>query len=288
MKDRSTRSRISLQFLIAITMALVFSNISMTQENDDEEVNREATGLPIKEVNKAIDLISGIFGGGSDDQPDRAVLQFQVFDWAGRPTEARVNLLGETGVRYSRPTTAGRATNHVHVVGTYVASVEVVPSRGRPGPSRTIAVRHLQQSGRYALRVLPNTAASVATSGEVPRADESANSLNAGAESLVKFTAAPPPLYYDPPGRYLGRGDRLSLQGQVVDQAGRPIDALVIVSRRGRPIGHVRTTAARFSLFDLARDEYELVAVLPPDRRGRSYRINIGASTPRVALWVAR
>ncbi len=277
--------------LLLGSMCIVLSGSSFADGNEDEDkpVEREATPLPINEAKKVIDIVGDIFSSDEeDDRPQRASLTFEVRDWAGRPTNARINLVGERGSRYSRATVAGRAVIYVDTIGTYLASLEVNPTRGRAGPARTVTVSRLNQRDRYVLRILKNTPQQLATSGRVSGLASSVNELPRQVDSPIKFTAAPPAPYYDPPGDNFGRGKRLSLQGEVRDRQGRPIEALVVISLRDEPIGHARTVAGRFSLFDLAHGEFELVAMLPPDRRGLPQRITIDNHRPRIVLIVER
>lgn len=86
-------------------------------------------------------------------------------------------------------------------------------------------------------------------------------------------------------GRDLSRGGHLCAQGQVLDSVGRPVDATLSFSAQGRALGQVRTTAGRFSLFDLAPGRYS-VRITPTRGAPQTASVNLPAGVARLVLRV--
>ena len=85
--------------------------------------------------------------------------------------------------------------------------------------------------------------------------------------------------------RNLSTGRALSVQGTVLDAAGRPTDAALTVRRAGSVVGTARTTAGRFSLYDLPAATYEVTLSSSRGTNGTG-RFTVGSATSRVTLRV--
>ena len=81
-------------------------------------------------------------------------------------------------------------------------------------------------------------------------------------------------------GRPLGSGRVLTVQGSVMDTAGRPCDATITVSNGGGTVGWATSMAGRFSMFDLPPGTYTFAA--------RSTRGTASQSTVSLPAGVAR
>ncbi|HJL03237.1 MAG TPA: carboxypeptidase-like regulatory domain-containing protein [Polyangiaceae bacterium LLY-WYZ-15_(1-7)] len=86
----------------------------------------------------------------------------------------------------------------------------------------------------------------------------------------------------EPPN--LASGERLCLQGRVVDQAGRPADATLTVRRGETVVGRVRSVAGRFSVFDLPAGTYEVEARSARTGALTRTRWSLGSAVARVTL----
>lgn len=260
------------------------------QDNDDgEPVHREATGKPIRDALDIVKGIGGILGGRNRSRgATGATLQFEVLDWVGRPTNARILLVGNTtGHRYSEVTLAGRATIVVENSDSYRATLE---SRwGRPGPPREITVRHLNETMRIVLRLQRLTPEQMAGKGAFGKARrEESRTVNSTVPHRVtrdpsgSFNAS-----YggdQPRGRNLQTGGRLALQGEVMDREGRPTNALVQVYLNNQPYGFAYTVTSRFSMFDLPAGVYIFEGISLGGMRSTKRPIEIGSRIPRIVL----
>jgi len=74
-------------------------------------------------------------------------------------------------------------------------------------------------------------------------------------------------------------------QGQVLDAAGRPVDATLSFTSGGRSLGQVRTTAGRFSLFDLLPGAYS-VSITPTRGGATRANVNLPAGMARLVFRV--
>lgn len=85
--------------------------------------------------------------------------------------------------------------------------------------------------------------------------------------------------------RDLTRGTTLAVQGTVLDGAGRPTDATITVRRAGALVGTARTTAGRFSMYDLPAATYDVALESSRGTRATA-RLTVGATSSRVTLRV--
>ncbi|MEM9193057.1 MAG: hypothetical protein AAGF12_28035 [Myxococcota bacterium] len=88
-----------------------------------------------------------------------------------------------------------------------------------------------------------------------------------------------------PAPRNLGTGSRMAAQGTVLDSAGRPSDATITVHRGARVVGTVRTTAGRFSIFDVDGGSYRF-ALRSSRGTEASRTVNLSSRVDRLTLRV--
>lgn len=184
-----------------------------------------------------------------------ACVQVRVQDNVGRPVDGRVTLRRADGASHSVTTTASRGTLCAVAPGRYTVTLD--PKRNLAPPPRTIEIRSRSDRPLLTLATGP------------PREDP--------REPRPGVSAPDPPR---PTSRWLGSGRTLVAQGSVMDSVGRPADALIRVYRGPTEVGHVSSTAGRFSMHDLERGEYTAVARSARDGRetSRSFSIGIGIS----------
>jgi hypothetical protein len=204
-------------------------------------------------------------------QADAAV-QVQVSDPLGRPVDGTVTLT-RPGVTRRCRTVAGRCSMRVPG-GSYTATL--APVRGAAPPPRVVVVPPdgpVTLSLR-ALDAVVATAPSTSVPGLAPAETTRTppSSSTGGSPTVIdprtteSAPVTPPPTTRPAPDRPapgglrmtirdLSTGSRLVAQGSVVDAAGRPVDATLTISGQGVS-GRVRTTAGRFSVFDLPNGTY--------------------------------
>jgi len=85
--------------------------------------------------------------------------------------------------------------------------------------------------------------------------------------------------------RNLAEGETLTAQGRVLDRAGRPTDATLTFRRSGTVVGHARTTAGRFSLYDLPNGTYS-VSLRSSRGTTATRRLTVGDGVQRLTLRV--
>ncbi len=195
---------------------------------------------------------------------------------------------------------AGAATMQTTAVATRTTTVRAEPSgttsSTSPAPTgsvtravRTPASRVTRTTGRRvsgvrrATAVRPSTTVPTSAStsggsgGETTTAPTSSGSVarRVDATSVLAGSTA----------RDLASGDRLAVQGRVLDGAGRPTDATLTVKRGDEVVGTARTTAGSFSLYDLPAGTYD-VALRSSRGTTATGRITVGSTTSRVTLRV--
>lgn len=206
----------------------------------------------------AVDSIasgSGAQGDRGAPVPDGARIEVRVVDTEGRPRDARISVTSAeppSRWRAEAGTTAGRCAFAGLRRGRYYVYAEP-PGAERP-PRRLVELPADRGTFRVAFTIRPD-----ATEPVPPGRAQSA------------ITPASP---------NLGNGRALVAQGRVEDRGGRAVDATVRVLSGGHEVGHVFTTAGRFSLYDLARGTYTLTAT--------SARRSGGRLTIRVAAGLLR
>jgi len=190
-----------------------------------------------------------------------ACVQVRVQDNVGRPVDGRVALRRADGVSRAVPTTASRATICDVAPGQYTVTLD--PTRNLAPPPRRIEIRSRADRPMLTLATGP------------PRDDS--------PKPQPEGTAPEPPR---PTSRWLGSGRSLVVQGSVTDSAGRPADALIRVYRGPTEVGHVSSTAGRFSMYDLERGEYTAVARSARDGREAPRGFSVGSGLSRIVVRV--
>jgi hypothetical protein len=229
----------------------------------------------------------------------QATLQIRLSDSAGRPVDGTVTLTGPGQVRRC-VTTAGRCTLTAPA-GSYTATV--APRRGTAPPARPVTV---PAAGvvTVALSLPPDPAPPTAGSGLITTqtmgtggtTSSSGGTTSTGGTGttaiagtpttrIVTGTTVTPMPAPRPATRNLATGTRLVASGQVVDSAGRPVDATITVLQGATTIGTANTTAARFSLFDLTSGAYTVQATTRAGRTART-TLTVGAATARLTVRV--
>lgn len=190
-----------------------------------------------------------------------ACVRVRVQDNVGRPVDGQVTLRRADGVSHSVTTTASRGTLCAVAPGRYTVTLD--PRRNLAPPPRTIEIRSRNDRPMLTLATGP------------PRAGPS--------EPRPGVSVPDPPR---PTSPWLGSGRTLVIQGSVMDSAGRPADALIRVYRGPTEVGHVSSTAGRFSAYDLERGEYTAVARSARDGRETSRSFSIGSGISRMVVRV--
>jgi len=159
--------------------------------------------------------------------------------------------------RVTRPTTRRAATvrrTTAVTPTTRPASTSLSPSTGSSGTGGATS------GGSGGTTTTPTTATAVSTT-------------TAAARTQTQAT------------RSLTSGRTLAVQGSVLDGAGRPTDATLTVRRGGAMVGTARTTAGRFSLYDLPAATYDVALESSRGTRNTA-RLTVGSTTSRVTLRV--
>ena len=147
---------------------------------------------------------------------------------------------GTTAMVASRP--ASSMTRPV-VRATQVQRTQVRASQVRPNSTR---VNRVQASRVQPSQVQPNaTQAHRTVAVQTP-------------SQMATVTTAAMVATRNTSSRNLSRGNRLCVQGSIVDTAGRPTDAQITVRQNNRVVGTATSVAGRFSMFDLPPGRYEL------------------------------
>lgn len=182
-----------------------------------------------------------------------------------------------TATSPTRPTTTPRRGTTVRRVVRPRVTTPRATSMRRTTTAST-GVRRTTLGTNTVRRTTSNTTSSDDTertgtsTGEEPATVSRTRAVAAG--SLIQVTV-----------RDLSSGDRLVVQGRVLDSAGRPVDATITVKRGDEVIGRVSTTASRFSIYDLDAGTYDAIVRSARGDTRRS-RITVGSETSRVTLRV--
>ncbi len=200
-----------------------------------------------------------------------ASVELRIVDAAGRPADGRIELRGKTIQTCN--TIAARCTLRA-AAGSYTLSV--VPRRDRAPAPRKLEVP-ASGTSRVVIKLLPAATASApktAATGAAPARLPTLSRPSLAAASLAtkpqkqsqtdqRVTQA-----RTPPGPNLAKGKRVAMSGRLLDAAGRPTDALIVLSSKTtkKVVGHARSLAGRFTLYDLAPGTY--AAKVYPRRGG--------------------
>lgn len=215
-----------------------------------------------------------------------ASVRVQVSDSAGRPVDGTVTLT-DAGRRVTRrcTTVAGRCTLAAPA-GSYQATL--APLRGQAPPARPVSVP-TTGSINLALRALDapastttprtgttQTGSTSASSGGSPSTSGSTSSATASTSPSTSTASS---------ARNLSSGRTLAAQGQITDSAGRPADATLTVKRGTQTVGTARSTAGRFSLYDLSAGSYTIQAAgVRGGTGGATVSIGSGVARPNIRL----
>jgi len=167
------------------------------------------------------------------------------------------------------------------------ATVSPRPVYASPAP-RTNVARAPVAAGRPAPTVQTSPPRTTVQAGAVVRpgtAVASPGSAQPVSPFLTPAQATPQTAPAGSVGRNLGQGSHLCAQGQVLDSAGRPLDATLRFESGGRVVGDVRSTAGRFSLFDLPPGTYS-VNIMPTRGAATRANVNLPAGVARLVFRV--
>ena len=165
------------------------------------------------------------------------------------------------GTRRPRTTTARRTTSSTNVRRAMTNTAARRATRTSPSPSTGTGSSGATEGGS-------------STSTEEPDGDSPSVGSLVGTSLLGGGSV-----------RDLSSGDRLAVQGRVLDGAGRPVDATITVKRGDDVVGRVTTTSSRFSMYDLDAGTYDVV-VRPSRGDATSRRVTVGSETLRITLRV--
>jgi hypothetical protein len=190
-----------------------------------------------------------------------ASVELRIVDAAGRPADGRIELRGKT--TQTCTTIAARCTLKA-AAGSYMLSV--VPRRDRAPAPRKLEVP-ASGTSRVVIKLLPAATASAPKTAATRPAPARRPTLSGPSLAAASLSTKPQkPSQTDqrvtqartPPGPNLTKGKRVAMSGRVLDAAGRPTDALLVLSSKTtkKVVGHARSVAGRFTLYDLGPGIY--------------------------------
>lgn len=236
-----------------------------------------------------------------------ARVQVRLTDSDGRPVDGTVTMVAGAR-RLSCRTTAGRCTITAPA-GSYSATV-AARSGGSPAP-RTVSV---PASGTITLAFATPAPAAGAPSGGTTTSSErppttgmtvvgavvgsrgTGTSAEADAGTARTGTTSTRSGGMSVVGAVVGSrgtgtsasslssGTRVVCQGTVRDAAGRAVDATITVRQGSTTLGTVRTTAGRFSIYDLAAGSYSLAASGAGGSGSATLRVSGSLARPTITL----